>query len=219
MTTREKQQRRNLNARQRRFVLAYIDTGNATEAARRAGYAVGSANVIGPRLTKHPVIAEAIGKVEKKTRRSEIATARERQEWWTKAMRGEIKDLTPERLRAAELLGKAHGDFITRSETLVGHVRGLHWKDLVRQPEEGSTGIERRDVKRIEAPPIDVKPGDAMPTAQPATEASVAPEVPAPRPTSPAQLKVAGRDALSDASASADRRAKDLETTLAKLGL
>lgn len=56
-----------LTARQAKFVELYIDTGNATEAARQAGYASGSANVTACRLLNNPEVASAVS-----TKRREI---------------------------------------------------------------------------------------------------------------------------------------------------
>ena len=39
-----------LNERQKRFAEAYLETGNASEAARRAGYSERGANGVGSRL-------------------------------------------------------------------------------------------------------------------------------------------------------------------------
>lgn len=109
-----------LTAKQQRFVDAY--SGNATEAARLAGYA-GSAEVlgqVGAENLKKPQIAAAIAKRESKVTKKLIATREQRQEFWSRVMLGptdgepktlddlcEMKD----RLKASELLGKSEADF------------------------------------------------------------------------------------------------------------
>ena len=49
-----------LNRKQQLFVLAYVETDNASEAARRAGYAVASAHVQGARLLRQVEIKQAV---------------------------------------------------------------------------------------------------------------------------------------------------------------
>lgn len=96
--------------------------GNATEAARRAGYegndvtlaAVGSENL------RKPLIAEAIKARETQRTRGHIATREERQAFWTKVL-GDEKQNMLSRLKASELLGKSEADFVERHEHK-GHV-------------------------------------------------------------------------------------------------
>lgn len=49
-----------LSLAQRRFVEAYVETMNASEAARRAGYSVKTAGFQGSALLKRPQIREAV---------------------------------------------------------------------------------------------------------------------------------------------------------------
>ena len=83
---------KSLTVKQRRFVDAYIETGNAAEAARRAGYKSRNADVMGrENLRKHTVrkVLEArLKEIEDKR----IAKAREVMEFLTSSMRGEIKE-------------------------------------------------------------------------------------------------------------------------------
>ncbi|MGO8915284.1 MAG: terminase small subunit [Stellaceae bacterium] len=51
-----------LNARQRKFVLVFVKTGNATQAAREAGYSLRTADRQGHDLLKNPEIAGEIAK-------------------------------------------------------------------------------------------------------------------------------------------------------------
>lgn len=104
-----------MTPRQIAFVDYYAASGNATEAARKAGYA--KPNVEGTKNLAKPSIQQALAERTKEVTQSRIATIRERQEFWTSIMRGEddeaeIKD----RLKASELLGKCQGDFIDRQE-------------------------------------------------------------------------------------------------------
>ena len=83
---------KSLTVKQQRFVDAYIETGNAAEAARRAGYKSRNADVMGrENLRKHTVrkVLEArLKEIEDKR----IAKAKEVMEFLTSSMRGEIKE-------------------------------------------------------------------------------------------------------------------------------
>ena len=58
-----------LTHRRRRFVEAYVETGNARASAREAGYAERSAHVTGSRLLRNDKVAAAI-EVERETLRT-----------------------------------------------------------------------------------------------------------------------------------------------------
>ena len=58
-----------LTHRRRRFVEAYVETGNARASAREAGYAERSAHVTGSRLLRNDKVAAAID-VERETLRA-----------------------------------------------------------------------------------------------------------------------------------------------------
>ena len=113
-----------LTEKQKRFIDYYIETGNATEAARRAGYSEKTAKQIGnENLTK---LDYFIKKRLKKLEDERIAKADEVLQYLTAVMRGEEKekfiifnddgekvevDAPPkikERTKAAELLGKRY---------------------------------------------------------------------------------------------------------------
>ena len=78
--------------RQRSFADAYLETGNAAEAARRAGYAEGSARQTGGKiLTKSDVkqyMADRLQVIDD----GNIASTREALIFLSEAMRGRIKD-------------------------------------------------------------------------------------------------------------------------------
>jgi len=112
-----------LTEKQKRFIDYYIETGNATEAARKAGYKGKNLDVIG---------SQNLGKLRKfideklKQKESErIASQNEVLEFLTRVMRGEeveevvgftengpVKEKkapsTRDRVKAAELLGKRY---------------------------------------------------------------------------------------------------------------
>lgn len=111
-----------LTPKQKAFVDYYIELGNATEAAIRAGYNKKTARQIGSmNLTKVDIkqcIEERLAKIED----ARIAKGEEVLQYLTKVMRGEEKDqfgLDPslqDRTKAAELLGKRYRLFTEKVE-------------------------------------------------------------------------------------------------------
>ncbi|WP_288839266.1 terminase small subunit [uncultured Megasphaera sp.] len=81
-----------LTEKQRRFVDAYIETGNAAEASRRAGYSAKIANRIGTENMSKPVIQNAIQKRLLDLQSIRTANLVEVMEYLTSSMRGEIKE-------------------------------------------------------------------------------------------------------------------------------
>lgn len=123
-----------LTSRQQAFVEHYAACGNATEAARRAGYK--RPNPQGAENLAKPGIKAALSAITSKVASARIATAQERQEFWTGVMRGvdvcksnaaptdQAPNQSPEpgiemkdRLKASELLGKAQRDFVVQIDT------------------------------------------------------------------------------------------------------
>ena len=102
-----------LTVKQQRFVEAY--TGNATEAAIRAGYSAKTARSIGQRLLTNVDIQKAIQGREDKRMESTIMSREERQEFWTAATRDKEAAMR-DRLKASELLGRSEGDFLERHD-------------------------------------------------------------------------------------------------------
>ncbi len=120
-----------LTEKQRRFVAAYIKTGNAAEAARKAGYTGKNANIIGQQNLTKLYIRNAIEKRLKEIENAQIADAKEVMRHLTSAMRGEVEEevivcegygegvskarimkkhiSAHDRLRAAEALMKRYG--------------------------------------------------------------------------------------------------------------
>ena len=94
-----------LTTKQQRFV-DFFD-GNATDAARKAGYK--HPMQVGEQNLRKLEIAKAIKSREQKRNKSTIASREERQEFWTDILRGKIAGL--DRLKASELLGRSEADF------------------------------------------------------------------------------------------------------------
>jgi len=121
---------------QQKFIAAY--NGNATEAARIAGYK--NPRRSGSRLLTKVDIVQAIQQRNTKQVAPLIATRAQRQEFWTKTMMDtnqEIKD----RLKASELLGRSEADF-TDKQTVEGELKlisvGTILDELDRRGKHGS---------------------------------------------------------------------------------
>lgn len=102
---------RRLTAQQLRFVEHYA--GNATEAARLAGYK--HPMQLGCSLLARPHVAAAIRARDAEASARRIATREERQRFWTRTMNDAAQDMAA-RLKASALLGKSQGDFMLRVE-------------------------------------------------------------------------------------------------------
>ena len=79
-----------LTPKQKAFADYYIETGNATESAKRAGYK--HPNVQGAQNLEKLSITRYIAERTKPTEEKRIATGDEVMEFFTAVMRGEIKD-------------------------------------------------------------------------------------------------------------------------------
>lgn len=119
-----------LNARQKAFCEFYVASGNATEAAIKAGYSKRTAKSIGQRLLTFVNVKKYIDELMQKLESERIASAEEVLQNLTAMMRGEIQEevvvvegegdgvssarvmkkqvSAKERIKAAELLGKRH---------------------------------------------------------------------------------------------------------------
>lgn len=127
-----------MNTRQRKFCDEYLISGNATDAAIKAGYSPKTAKSIGQRLLTFVDLKQYIDAELDKLHSAKIADAQEVLEYLTAVMRGEhteqvlklagdgIQTITDievsakERLKAAELLGKRYGLYTDRVEQDVG---------------------------------------------------------------------------------------------------
>lgn len=127
-----------LTPKQKAFADYYIETGNATEAAIKAGYSKKTARVIGQENLTKPAIKTYIDETMEKLADKGIAKAEEVLEYLTRVIRGEeteqvvvtenIGDFMSEarvinkelsakdRIKAAELLGKRYRLFVDKVE-------------------------------------------------------------------------------------------------------
>lgn len=132
-----------LTERQKAFCDYYIETLNATEAARRAGYSEKTAKEIGCENLTKPNIQAYIQERLKQMDKERIASAEEVLEYLTRVMRGEEKEKLLEyneegeetiisappsiknRTKAAELLGKRYALFTDKKEVDVSVTKSL----------------------------------------------------------------------------------------------
>lgn len=120
-----------LTEKQKRLVDYFIETGNQTEAAIKAGYSKKNARFIASKTLDLPYVKAFLEKRLKEIEENRIAKAKEVLEFLTSSMRGEIEEEIPvvegcgkgvskariirkhisarDRLRAAEMLMKRHG--------------------------------------------------------------------------------------------------------------
>ena len=82
----------NLTPKQKAFCDYYLQTGNATESAIKAGYAKRSARSVGSENLTKPDIIEYLKERQKQIEDSRIADVKEVMEFFTSVMRGEVPD-------------------------------------------------------------------------------------------------------------------------------
>ena len=120
----------NLIQKQRRFIDEYIISGNATQAAIKAGYSKRSAQQTGAENLLKPVIKAELDRRNAEIKSAKTADMQEVMEYLASVMRGEqtesvatakgIYDNVPvsakDRIKAAELIGKRHGAWTDKKE-------------------------------------------------------------------------------------------------------
>ena len=103
-----------LNEMQKAFADYYIETANATESAKRAGYSEKTAYSQGQRLLKNVEISAYISERMAEQCEKRVADANEVIEFYTAVMRGEVKDQfgldasLSDRLKAGDALMKRY---------------------------------------------------------------------------------------------------------------
>ena len=107
-----------LTLKQQKFIDYYIETGNATESARLAGYKAKTDKAMGNIGSENlEKLGSFISKKMNEKQKERIASQDEVLEYLTKVMRGEEKDSfgldasLQDRTKCAELLGKRYGTF------------------------------------------------------------------------------------------------------------
>lgn len=81
-----------LTKKQKDFCEYYLQTGNAAEAARKAGYSAKTARVIGPENLSKPDVLEYIESRREEMDKCLIADTDEVLQFYSSVMRGEVKD-------------------------------------------------------------------------------------------------------------------------------
>lgn len=103
-----------LTPKQKAFAEAYIQTGNASEAARQAGYSKKTAGSIGEENLKKPEISAYIKERMEEIDRQRVASSDEVLRFYSSVMRGEVKDSfgldasLSDRIKAADSLMKRY---------------------------------------------------------------------------------------------------------------
>lgn len=123
-----------LTEKQKRFCDYYVELGNATQAAIKAGYSKKTANKIGSENLAKPDLRTYIDKRLEEMENKRTADAQEVLEYLTAVMRGEETEEiligigegaqakidiyvgAKDRLKAAELLGKRHALFTDKQQ-------------------------------------------------------------------------------------------------------
>lgn len=101
-----------LTPKQRRFCEEYLKSGNATEAAKKAGYKETSCRVIAAENLSKPAISAYIKRRIDEQEAALVADANEVLQFYSAVMRGEVKDQfgidasLSDRLKAADSLAK-----------------------------------------------------------------------------------------------------------------
>lgn len=114
-----------LTPKQQAFCDYYIELGNATEAAIKAGYSKKTAKVIGNENLSKLYLKAYIEERLKELSDKRIAKGEEVLQYLTKVMRGDEKDQfgldasLQDRTKAAELLGKRYRLFVDKVEATV----------------------------------------------------------------------------------------------------
>ncbi|BDQ54943.1 MULTISPECIES: terminase small subunit [Enterococcus] len=129
-----------MTEKQKRFCDFYIETGNATQAAIKAGYSEKTAKQIGQENLTKPDLRAYIDERLAELKNERTADAQEVLEYLTAVMRGEYKEATligvgegaqavvdidvgaKDRLKAAELLGKRHALFTDKVDLQTGDI-------------------------------------------------------------------------------------------------
>lgn len=101
-----------LTPKQRRFCEEYLKSGNATDAAKKAGYKEKAAHSVGAENLRKPAISAYIKRRMGEQEAALVADANEVLQFYSAVMRGEVKDQfgidasLSDRLKAADSLAK-----------------------------------------------------------------------------------------------------------------
>lgn len=130
----------NLTPKQKAFCDAYIETGNAAEAGRRAGYSPRTAEATGRENLRKPAISAYIAERMAQIDAQRIASADEVMRFYSAVVRGEMKDQfgldasLDTRLKAADSLMKRYAVSADRNRSAMEKLDSLlkEFKDAVK---------------------------------------------------------------------------------------
>lgn len=149
----------NLTEKQKRFVDYFIETGNATEAAKKAGYRESTARFTGSENLTKPNIKAAIDERLAEMDAKRMASAEEVMQFLTTAMRGELEEEV--------VTSEGTGDGRTRTMVVKKHV-GVHdrldaAKQIARRYGLDKLIVEQKSDDRVQIimPPRGVPPDGA----------------------------------------------------------
>ena len=126
-----------LNLKQQRFCEYYAGSGNAMQAAIKAGYSEKTAKSITNRHFKNPYIINYLLSLTEKTNNERILTAADRQEMLSRIASDE-SERTDSRIKAIDTLNKMTGEYIAKVD-VTGRM-------AVENPFEGVT---RSEIKKL----------------------------------------------------------------------
>ena len=130
LESRQRMSRAKLSIKQQRFVEQYVSLGNATQAARMAGYKPKAARQMASENLSKPAIDLAV-KAELARVALEITPDRVQRRLDTISHNAEAAGQFGPAVRAEELLGKSIGMFIDRSLQLTGQLNDSHVQALL----------------------------------------------------------------------------------------
>lgn len=142
---------KSLTVKQRRFVDAYIETGNAAEAARRAGYKSRNADVMGRENLRKPTVRKVLEARLKELEDAQIADAKEVMQFLTASMRGE----TQEEVVVVEGDGKGYSSARIIKKQLSAHDRLDAVKQLAKR-----FGLDSAAIDNVDEGPVILEGGD-----------------------------------------------------------
>lgn len=142
---------KSLTVKQRRFVDAYIETGNAAEAARRAGYKSRNADVMGRENLRKPTVRKVLEARLKELEDAQIADAKEVMQFLTASMRGE----TQEEVVVVEGDGKGYSSARIIKKQLLAHDRLDAAKQLAKR-----FGLDSAAIDNVDEGPVILEGGD-----------------------------------------------------------
>lgn len=130
-----------LTPKQQAFADYYIELGNATEAARRAGYSEKNVGENAAKVLKNPNVSAYIKSRMDEQSKERVADANEVIEFYTAVMRGEIKDQfgldasLADRLKAGDSLMKRYAVGSERNKNTMEKLDNLlrEFKNAVEQ--------------------------------------------------------------------------------------